>query len=253
MDEVNKFLGEFGQNTDGLEEQPIVSEVEGQIAPEIEPEVQEEKIPFHKIKEDPKFQRFLDKEIDRRMKDFQPTRQEQFKEELTNDGSKYLSYAERILGTDTEENKAKSQVLAQIFSEIENKATETSYNRFAEESKAERQAEIESVNQLQDGLDRIEENFGVDLSSNSATAKKTRNDFLDFVGRISPKNEYGEIKEYADLESAFETFKEMRKPETNTQAKQIASRGMQSSAVSSAGTVTRRITAGNLRSVMGLE
>ncbi len=250
MDEVNKFLGEFGQNTEGTE-QPIVPEVvEGEIAPEVIPEVQEEKIPFHKIKEDPKFQRFLDKEIDRRMKDILPVRQEQPREVVKDD--KYLSYAEKILGNDSDENKAKSQVLAQIFSEIESKATESSYNRFAEESKQARQAELDAVNELQDGIDRIEENFGIDLSSNSVTSKKMRNDFLDFLGKVSPKNEYGEIKEYADIEAAFETFKEMRKPETNTQAKQIASRGIANSNASSS-TVTRRITAGNLREVMGLE
>lgn len=252
MDEVNKFLGEFGQNTEGTEQVIVPEVVEGEITPEAEAEVQEEKIPFHKIKEDPKFQRFLDKEIDKRMKDFQPARQEKIIQTATDD-NKYLSYAERILGTDTEENKVKSQVLAQIFSEIENKATETSYNRFSEESKQARLEEQKALSDLQDGIDKIEESFGVDLSSSTASAKKTRNDFLDFVGRISPKDEYGEIKEYPDLEEAFDIFKSTRKTETNTQAKQIVSRGMVASIAQASSIPTRRVTAGNLRSVLGLE
>jgi hypothetical protein len=136
--------------------------------------------------------------------------------------------------------------------DIEKRASETSYNRFAEESDKSRQEEEKSISQLQDGIDQIEEKFNVDLSSGSQTAKKTRNEFLDFVGRISPKNEYGEIKEFPDLEEAFDIFKSTRKPEQNTQAKQIAARGMATSNAT-ASNATGRVTAGNIRSVLGLE
>lgn len=252
MDEVNKFLGEFGQNTDGTEGEITLPEVEGEIAPEAEPEVPEEKIPFHKVKDDPKFQRFLEKEIDKRMKDFQPSRTEQFSKQVQEENP-YTSYAEKLMGTDTNENKTKSKILADTLLEIQSKAAESSYARFSEESKALRQQEIDSIDELQEGIDGIEDKFGVDLSSNSVAAKKTRNDFLDFLGRISPKDQNGEIKEYADMDYSFEEFSKRNKPELNTQAKQIVSRGMAASTAQASSIPTRRVTAGNLRSVLGLE
>lgn len=252
MDEVNKFLGEFGQNNEGVEQETVqeteVSTEQGTEAVTTETQT-EEKLPFHK---DPKVQRYIEKQLDKRMAEFQPSRTEQFQKDTTQDNP-YQSYAEKLLGNDTAENKAKSQILAQTLLDIEKRASDTSYNRFAEESKQAQQEEMESINELQDGIDRIEETFNVDLSSNSPTSKKTRNEFLDFLGRISPKDQYGEIKEYADIDYAFEEFSKRNKPELNTQAKQIASRSMSSSTANASGTPTRRITAGNLRSVLGLE
>ncbi len=248
---LKDFLGNLGTNT----EEPIPNlegtseEVKTEAPVE---EVVEEKLPFHKIKEDPRFQKFVEKEINKKMKDIPSIRQEQFIKEVQGNNP-YQSYAERVVGTDSEENKLKSQFLADMFLEIEKRAAETSYSRFAEEQRQAREEEIQAVEELSEGIEKIEENFNVDLSSNSPLAKKTRNEFLDFVGRISPKNEYGEVVEYADFEEAFETFQSMRKPEKNTQAKEIAARGMSRSSADATNTPVKRITFDNVREMMGLE
>ena len=57
------------------------------------------------------------------------------------------------------------------------------------------------------GLARIEDNYDVDLTSTAPQAKKLRTEFIEFVERIAPKDEYGNVKEYPDFESSFELFR----------------------------------------------
>lgn len=246
---LKDFLGNLGGNT---EEAELNLGQEAEAEPNVEAEaesVEEEKLPFHK---DPKVQRYIERQLEKKLKDIQPDREQQFVKE-TNQDNPYQSYAEKLMGSDTDEAKLKSQILAQTLLDIEKRASDSSYSKFAEEQRQAQAEERQAVEELTDGIERIEENFEVDLSSNSPLARKTRNEFLDFVGRISPKNEYGEVVEYADLEEAFETFQSMHKPEKNDQAKQIAARGMTRSSADATNTPIKRITFENVREMMGLD
>lgn len=247
---LKQFLGDLGGNIEEPVKQTVdETTVESQETTEDTLPVEEEKLPFHK---DPKVQRYIERQLEKKLKDFQPSRQEQFVSDVASDNP-YMSYAEKLMGNETDEAKMKSQILAQTLLDIEKRASETSYNKFAEESQREHAEEQEAVSYLEDSIERIEENFGVDLSSNSAVSRKTRNEFLDFLGKISPKNEYGEVSDYADPEESFEIFQSMRKPDTNSQAKQIASRGIARSSADATNSPTKRITFENVREMMGME
>lgn len=248
---LKNFLGNLGGNEEA--ELNLGQEIQEEIPEVINEEQGEEKIPFHK---NPK----LDKYLSRReakireelKKEFQSSRQEQFSQEVQEDDS-LISAFEAIIGNDTPEKVHALKQLKKSIADTQDKAAEKAYARFAEESREIQLQEAQAVEELTDGLDRIEENFNVDLSSNSPLAKKTRNDFLDFLGRISPKNEYGEVTEYADIEEAFETFQSIRKPQNSNQAKQIASRAVARSVGDGTQTQTKRITFENWKELAGLE
>lgn len=251
---LKDFLGNLGGNTEevGLD---LGQETETLENNEDIPEVaiEEEIIPFHKMKEDPRFQRYVEKEVKKKMNDYKPTQAETFIKETKEDTSLVDAF-EAIIGNDTPEKVNALKGLKNALSSMEErtkKAEEAS--EFVEQTRQQQLQERQAMEYLEDGLDRIEDNYEVDLSSGSALSKKTRNDFLDFLERISPKDENGDVKEYADIDFAYEEFNKRQKPETNSQAKQIASRGISRSSVDATNTPTKRITFENVREMMGLE
>lgn len=212
-----------------------------------------EKLPFHKIKEDPRFQRYVEKEINRKMKDYQPTREAEFNQDVREDSSLVDAFTQ-IIGNDTPEKLSALKALKNSIESMETrtkKAEEAS--QYVEESRKVLAEEKESIDFLNEGLEDIEDNFGVDLSSDSPKAKKMRNDYLDYLGKASPKNEYGKIKEYADMNFTFEEFMSKQKPERNDQAKQIAARGMSRSSTVDGTAPIKRITFENWKEIAGLE
>lgn len=75
-------------------------------------------------------------------------------------------------------------------------------------------------------LEELEDESGVDLTSDSPAGRKNRTEFLDMWEKFSPKGEDGLIQEYADANEVFNVFKETRKSGTNAPNKALASRGM---------------------------
>jgi hypothetical protein len=65
----------------------------------------------------------------------------------------------------------------------------------------------------------------VDFYSNPR-AEKLRSEFVDFIARISPKDENGDITAYPDIQEAWSLFSSTRKPADSNRAKDIASRSM---------------------------
>jgi hypothetical protein len=247
---LKDFLGDLGGNNEEATLDLGQEEVKQETLETTPEPVEEEKLPFHK---DPKVQRYIERQLEKKLKDFQPSRQEQFQKEVQDENPLVDAFTE-IIGNDTPEKVSALKALKNAISSMEErtlKAEEAS--KYIEESRKAQEEERQAMAYLEDGLERIEENFDVDLSSNSPLAKKTRNEFLDFLGRISPKDENGEVSNYADPEESFKIFQSMKKPETNTQAKQIVSRGMSRSSTDATNTPTKRITFDNVREMMGLE
>lgn len=88
-----------------------------------------------------------------------------------------------------------------------------------------RQAEEE----LEDIIDSVEESYNVDLSSNSAAAKKARSQFLDSLLAVSPKDASGEVgAAYGDPNAAYELY-ELKRAQVAPSAqrnKDLASRSI---------------------------
>lgn len=212
---VDEFLNET--NEFGEEKDPLGLDVE--IKPEEVEEKKEEKpIAFHK---DPKILRFIEKEVEKRT----PKVEQTFKEDVKDEDDYYV----RLIGNDTPEKVAMIREAKQRDERMLEQAEERAFGRLSQEKQREVEAERQADEQLTNSIDDIEETYNVDLTSKDPVARKTRVDFMTFVEKIAPKDEHGEIKEFPDMLSAYETFQDMRKTERPNRAKDLASRGVQRS------------------------
>lgn len=219
---VDEFLGDLKNNDgDGVFEPSKENPFDDQVIETKEEEVKEEKVlPFN---QDPKIQRYIRKEVEKITKDLTPRQTEQFQKEVSQskDEDDLVGAFTNIIGNDTPEKVHALKMLDRTIKGLEDKATSAT-----RQLEAERQADIEAEQELEQGFENIEDTFNVDISSSTPQARKTRKDFIEFVEKIAPKDEYGEIKEYPDFEATFELFQKMNKPQPNLRAREIASRGM---------------------------
>lgn len=184
-------------------------------------EKEEKALPYHK---DTKLQKYIDKELEKRLKEFKP---EAPKEEKKEDDDYYA----RLIGNDTPEKVAMIKEAKARDERLLNQAEERAFNRLSQKEQEELRASKEAAEELSNAFENIEENYGVDL--NSSTSKKTRAEFIDFVEKIAPKRD-GEITGYPDMNSAWETFSEIKKSTSQpSRAKELASRSMARSAETS--------------------
>lgn len=182
---------------------------------EVKEDEEEKSIPFHK---DPKLQKFIDKEISKRMASVkaEPVVASSDKKE------NLVSAFTQIIGNDTPEKVHALNLLKETVTDLEQKAT-AGERRVVEAQQAEAAAKAE----LESGFESIEDEFSVDISSNSAPARKMRSDFIDFVKLVAPKDAQGEVTNYPDFKETFKVFQKMSKTQAQpSRAKELASRSM---------------------------
>jgi hypothetical protein len=243
-DPVKKFLGEFGNDNvpdpfENNEQDPFAIEQDGE-EPIVEPELKEEKrLPYSK---DPKVQKYVQKEIQRAMKDFQPQEIERTikKDE---DVTSVVEAFTAIIGNDTPDKQKALASLEKALGNVDQRASQKAVEQLNEIRQQELKEDREAEEALEDAFDEIEENYDVDLTSNNAIAKKTRSDFVTYVERIAPKDRHGDITEYPDMNAAWETFSELRKgSQTPSRAKELASRSMTRSSEAQVTAPQKRVT-----------
>lgn len=130
----------------------------------------------------------------------------------------------RAFGT-TDEGKE----LARIFTEKLEHVSKTAREQAIEEFRSVQSQSIAEQkgyeSQIDSQLEALEDEYDVDLTSEKA--KKTRQEFLSLVGQLSPKDENGDIKDYADFGTTYELFQKMnKKEEPETRNKEFSSRSM---------------------------
>jgi hypothetical protein len=179
-----------------------------------EKEEEEKPLPFNK---DPKVLKFIEKELNKRLNEFKTQLPDKSKEEIREESEDLVSAFTQIIGNDTPEKVHALKMLDKTVRGLEDKALSAT-----RQLEAERQAEQEAITELESGLESIEETFNVDLTNN----KKLRAEYLDFIERIAPKDEDGEVVSFPDFQESFKLFKEMKKPQPNMRAREIASKGM---------------------------
>lgn len=220
MEDETKSVADF-LNT--LSESPELFKEAQTAAEEAEPEEKEDKpLAFHK---DPKVQRYVQKEIEKAMKDVKPV-EAQFKKDVE-DINLPDSFV-RLVGNDTPEKLAVLKDLSSYFSTLKGEAKQDFLREIEEQKQQATQAEAQAQEELETSFEEIEENYDVDLSSNSASAKQMRAQFIEYVRKVAPKDENGEVKAFPDMLASFEEFQERNKriPVPQTRAKELASRGM---------------------------
>lgn len=81
-------------------------------------------------------------------------------------------------------------------------------------------------------LEAIEDEYDVDVTSDSPAARKTRRELLELVQKLSPKDADGLVSDFADFGEVWELYqsKAQAKP-APTRAKEIAARSMENGSV----------------------
>lgn len=129
----------------------------------------------------------------------------------------------RLFG-DTPQGKEASRIVSELLKETEERAV-APYRELSAERQAELEAESTFTEQIEDGIETIEDTYGIDLSSRSA--RQMRSDFLDFVDELSPEDSL------VNFDKAWSLFQQTQKApkdaETIQRKKEIASRSIQRS------------------------
>lgn len=185
-------------------------------------------LPFHK---DPKVQRYVDKQIEKALKDVRPIETQRSEKVTPSDVQEAIDAFTAIIGNDTPEKVRAIEKYEKALKGSDERVANMAIERFRQEQQdmATRQTEAEkqAINELEEGIGEVEETYDVDLSSNAASAKKLRSDFIDYIRDVAPKDATGEVERFPDLLSAFKRFQNETKTErTPTRAKELASRGM---------------------------
>ena len=149
---------------------------------------------------------------------------EKFKEEVGDDYKKLL---EPIFGTAGDDGKydprrelaTKNLIAAfDMMKESSKKEVLSALeSRNAEESNAQREAD----NEVDEMLDNVESDHGLDMSDNNV-----RSGFITLMEKMSPKYSDGNIKEFADPDAVAEAYMALQKSGGSSRAKELASRGM---------------------------
>jgi len=226
---VESFLGElsgeqnfdsFAKNEDPFAKQETVEE-------KVE-EKEEKPLPFNK---DPKIQKFIEKEISRKLAEFEVKETPRETQPEDNSFKDTIDAFTAIIGNDTPEKVNALNALKNSLSSLDQRASQKAIEKLEEIRNQESQADKEAEEELNSAFESIEETFGVDITSKNPTAIKTRQEFVSFVEKIAPKDRNGDIVDYPDMQSAWETFSEIKKSTaTPSRAKELASRSMSRSA-----------------------
>ncbi len=185
-------------------------------------EDEQKPVDFHK---DPRVQRFIEKQVDKRLKDFKPeVIREQVKEDRLNLPDSFV----RLVGNDTPEKQQVLKDLSSYFGTLKGEARQEFLQEMQEQQQAEVQRDNEVLQELNEGFEEIEDTHGVDLSSSTPAAQKTRAAFVDYLKKVSHKDTNGEVDQFADIPAAWEEF-QAKQVRSATRAKTLASRSIGSS------------------------
>lgn len=185
---------------------------------------EEKPLPFHK---DPKVQRYVEKQISKALEGKSETHK--FIQEVKGEEPTELMDALiGLIGNDTPEKQRALKAFEKRFGDVEVKASERAVRELQAEAQRKAEEDRKAQRELDDAFEEIEDAYSVDLTSNAPGARKTRSDFVEYVRKIAPKNEDGEVTAFPDLNAAFEEFQERAKrlAPNNTKAKELAARSM---------------------------
>lgn len=186
-----------------------------------EVEVESKNVPFHK---DEKLQRYIEKQVEKRIKDFKPSTEQTFQQETSVGDDKLVSALTRLVGNDTDEKKAVLADLKSALDERDERASQKAYERLqeiqGEQAQQEEEEFSEAIDELSEGRDEIESSIGKELTDRQWNAYK------DFLLDIEPKGGY---QEYPDFVKTFDYFRNAVSKRSNATAKSLASRGMERS------------------------
>lgn len=140
--------------------------------------------------------------------------------------SDYLKSVERIYGTDTPEAQTATELLKKAIVGARDDAESRAIAKFREERQREAEAERREVETLDGFIEDIEDESGVTLTDAQQRA------FFDLMAKMSPKDESGEVVEYADPHAVWEVLQERIHRRAPSRAKDLSDRSMVQSGAS---------------------
>ena len=141
----------------------------------------------------------------------------------TSADSDYLKNVEKIYGTDSPEAIAATDLLKTALLAVEEKATEKALSRFQEERANEQREVAKEEEKLDSFVDDIEEQYGVSFTPELETY------FFKALAKVSPKDEDGNVTEYADHHAVWESIQERISKKPDSQAKTLSARSLTTS------------------------
>lgn len=140
----------------------------------------------------------------------------------------YVKNLEKIYGADSPEAQLATNYLKDSIVGAAQWAKEEALREFREERQREKELEAQEESNLNNMLDVLETQYGVDLTSSKAEA--TRQKFFRTLQRVSPKDENGNIIAYAD---PIATWEMMQIPKKENPAKELSAKSMNPTPASS--------------------
>lgn len=192
---------------------------------EVEPEVKP--LPFHK---DEKVQKYLDKQLrkqrDELIKELKPTAQQTFQQEVIVGDPDLVKAFAAIIGDDTDEKKAALKALEASLSRVDERATKKAIEQIEKVQKEQGEREVEELrqaeNEIEEGFDEIEDHYGIELTD------RQKEEYKKFLLKVEPRGGYVEYPDFVETFEVFKNYIKSNRP-SNSQAKALASRGMQRS------------------------
>lgn len=134
--------------------------------------------------------------------------------------SDYLASIKRIYGEDSPEAKEATSILASALESVEERATRKALELFEQKQEEEKKAVREEEERLESMIDEIEDTYGVNFTP------AMERGFFKLLERLSPKDENGEVRDYADPHAVWETYQARLTKKEESPAKDLASRSM---------------------------
>ncbi len=166
------------------------------------------------------------------------TEAQRFREE--SEPSEYLKSVERIYGTGTPEAVEATELLKSALRGAKDEAKAEAIAAIREEQVEASEAVSVEERNLDDMVDELEDAYGVTIDG------ATSQGFFQLLERMSPKDRNGDIIEYADPFSVWESYQSSR-AKSDTRAKDLASRSMVRTGASAPSTVQQDSTERFLR------
>ncbi len=144
-------------------------------------------------------------------------------QKLRNDSSEsdYLKSVERIYGTSSPEAIEATELLKRALQDVEKTATERALEAFRSEQMKEHEELAQEEQNLDSMVEELEDEYGISMDED------TQKGFFTLLEKLSPKDRYGNVIEYADHHAVWEEY-QVRKERlsNNSRAKDLASRSM---------------------------
>lgn len=192
----------------------------------------DDNIPFAK---NPKLEKYIQRQAKKLVQEElskmgAPLEVETFKKEVTSDYGSNPPAEWTMAYGDNDQAKQAWNLQQKLLAEAEERAENRALSKFQESLQEEKHAQKQFESYISDSLENLEDEYGIDLTSNSPKAKKERAEFLDLVGKLSPKDSEGNVTGYADFNESFNIYQSIKvkqaPSEVTNEKKQLASRSM---------------------------